>query len=60
MRYNIDDILDEQNYITEESFYPPEDIRCVKSGIEDIENGDSFEDYCEYIFGYLEEQGYYE
>lgn len=56
----LDELDEESDYITEESFYPPEDDRCVKSYIEDIDGGDNFIDYCEYIFDYLEEQGYYE
>jgi hypothetical protein len=31
-----------------------------KSGLEDIDGGDNFIDYCEYFFGVLEEEGYYE
>jgi hypothetical protein len=64
-KYNIDDILDELDeqtcdYLTEESFYPPSDNRVLKSYIDDIEDGDNFADYCEYIFEILEEEGYYE
>ena len=36
--------------ITEKDFYPPEDIREFKSGIEDIEDGDNFEDYVKYFY----------
>lgn len=31
-----------------------------KSYVEDIDGGDNFIDYCEYFFGILEEEGYYE
>lgn len=31
-----------------------------KSGVEDIVGGDNFIDYCTYIFGILEEEGYYD
>ena len=64
-KYNIDDILSELNeqaydYLTEESFYPPSDDRHFESYVEDIDGGDNFADYCEYIFEILEEEGYYE
>ena len=64
-KYNIDDILnklDEQCYncLTEESFYPPYDNRHFESYVRDINGGDNFADYCEYIFDLLEEEGYYE
>lgn len=64
-KYNIDDIMNELyeqdcNYLTEESFYPPSDNRCLKSYIKDINGGDNFADYCEYIFELLEEEGHYE
>lgn len=63
--YNIDEILKEINqqicdYLTEESFYPPSDDRYLESYIENIDDGDNFADYCEYIFELLEEEGYYE
>lgn len=62
--YNVNDILNELNrqfdYLTEESFYPPSDNRTWKSYVEDIDGGDNFADYCEYIFELLEEEGYYE
>ena len=47
-------------YLTEESFYPPSDDRVWQSYVEDIEDGDNFADYCEYIFNLLEEEEYYE
>lgn len=61
-KYNFDDLLQEEvcDYLTEESFYPPSDNRVWKSHIEDIDGGDTFADYCEYIFDFLEENGYYE
>ena len=64
-KYNIDEILselDEQScdYLTEEDFYPPSDNRYLKSYVEDINGGDSFADYCEYIFELLEEEEYYD
>lgn len=64
-KYDINEILNEldeqaEGYITEESFYPPSDNRCLKSYVEDIDGGDNFADYCEYIFGILEEEGRYE
>ena len=46
--------------LTESDFYPPSDDRVLESYIEDIEGGDNFADYCEYIFDLYEEEGYYE
>lgn len=64
----IDDILDEEfyDYLIEvecpqydrESY--DSDNRYWKSYVEDIEGGDNFVDYCTYIFGILEEEGYYD
>ena len=63
-KYDIDEILNELNeqscdYLTEENFYPPSDNRCLKSYVEDINDGDNFADYCEYIFKLLEEEEYW-
>lgn len=46
--------------ITEIDFYPPSDNRVWKSYVEDIEGGDNFVDYCEYIFDILDEEEYFE
>lgn len=68
-KYIPDDKLDKQShnrksdehfYLTEKDFYPPEDNRVLKSYVEDVEGGDNFADYCEYIFDLLEEEGYYD
>lgn len=63
-KYDISEILEEldkqSDYLTEESFYPPSDNRYVKSYINDINGGDNFADYCEYIFEILEEEEYYD
>lgn len=61
-KFDFDDLLQEENcdYLTEEDFYPPSDDRFWISCIEDIEGGDNFAEYCEYIFELLEEEGYYE
>ena len=64
-KYDIDEILNKLNgqqddCLTEESFYPPSDNRYWESYVEDIDDGDNFADYCEYIFELLEEEGYYE
>lgn len=48
------------DYLTEESFCTQSDDRVWTSYVEDIEGGDNFADYCEYIFNLLEEEGYYE
>jgi hypothetical protein len=64
-KFNIDEMLMELNeqdcdYLTEESFYPPSDNRYLKSYVKDINGGDNFADYCEYIFELLEEEEYYD
>ena len=61
-KYDFSDMLQEEfcDYLTEESFYPPSDNRTWKSYVEDIDGGDNFANYCEYIFELLEEEGYYE
>ena len=49
------------NYeLDEQSFYPPSDNRTWKSNVRDINGGDNFADYCEYIFELLDEEDYYE
>ena len=60
--YDFSDLLQEETYeyLTEESFYPPSDNRVWQSYVEDIEGGDNFADYCEYIFNLLEEEEHYE
>ena len=62
-----DDMLDWQTrliekdfYLKESDFYPPSDDRTFNSYIEDVEDGDNFADYCEYIFELYEEEGYYD
>ena len=47
-------------YLTEADFYPALDNRVWESNIEDIDGGDNFADYCEYIFDLLKEEGYYD
>lgn len=51
---NIDDVLTEQN------FYPPSDDRVWTSNVEDIDGGDNFADYCEEFFELLDEREYYD
>lgn len=36
--------------LSEKDFYPPEDKRVFRSGVNDIPNGDNFDDYCEYLY----------
>ena len=61
-KYDFSDILNEQDIteLTEQDFYTTSDNRYLESYIEDIDGGDNFADYCEYIFELLEEEGYYE
>lgn len=64
----LDEELDGQNNnlrdvnfaLTETDFYPPSDNRVWKSNIEDIDGGDNFADYCQYIFRLYEDEGYYD
>lgn len=51
---------DDNFYLTEEDFYPPSDNRVLKTGIYNIVNYDSFEEYAEYIFDLYEKEDYYE
>ena len=46
--------------LTEEDFYPLSDNRVLESYIEDIEGGDNFAEYAEYIFELYEEEDWYE
>ena len=46
--------------LTDRDFYPPCDDRVWKSNVEDIDDGDNFADYCEYIYAILDEEDYYE
>ena len=61
-KYLPDDLYRKQydDCLTEIDFYPPADIRTWGSYVEDIDGGDNFADYCEYIFTIYEEEGYYE
>ena len=36
------------------------DDRVWTSNVEDIDGGDNFADYCEYFFGLLDEEEYYD
>lgn len=54
-KQNIDSILFSL-ILTEKDFYPPEDNRCLTSGVDDIRSGDNFAEYTEYYFRtYIEE-----
>ena len=43
-------LLLQDNLLMEEDFYPPPDRRYLKSGVEDIRDGDCFEEYITYFF----------
>ena len=49
-----------ENVLNERDFYPPPDNRVWETYIEDIDGGDNFADYCEYIFDIYEEEGYFD
>ena len=58
---NIDSSKRQQNLktyfeITEKDFYPPEDTRLFKSGIQDIYGGDNFEDYSKWFYSNYEDE----
>lgn len=61
-KYDFSDILAEQDVteLTEQDFYTTSDDRFLESYVENIDGGDNFADYCEYIFELLEEEGYYD
>jgi hypothetical protein len=68
MDNNTQNILDKElyDYLSDfegcfdvENDYEEIDDRYWKSGIDDIEGGDNFIDYCEYIFDILEEEEYF-
>lgn len=50
---HVDDKFDfgtDDALLCENDFYPPEDSRLYVSGIDDIDGGDSFEDYVKYFW----------
>jgi hypothetical protein len=61
-KYDFSDLLQEKvrDYLTEEDFYPPSDDRHLESYVKDINGGDNFADYCEYIFEILDEEEYFD
>ena len=42
--------------LTEKDFYPPEDTRYYKSGVQDITGGDNFADYAKEFFDEYEDE----
>ena len=46
--------------LEENDFNQSHDDRVLESYVEDIEGGDNFADYCEYIFEVYEEENFYE
>ena len=72
--YAVNNVLNEEDFcwsgdiaatyddtcLTEEDFYPPFDNRVWKSNVHDIDEEDNFENYCDYIFEYLDEYDYFE
>ena len=52
MELTIEQIKELNKYVlSDKDFYPPEDNRCFKSGVEDINDGDTFEDYARWFYG---------
>ena len=61
--WDDEDISDEQySYRTDNDFgsEPLVDDRVWKSYVEDIDGGDNFADYCQYIFSVLDEEEYFD
>lgn len=46
--------------LDEEDFYPPEDNRIYHSGIDDIKDGNNFNDYARDFYDMLSEDGFYD
>ena len=46
--------------LSEKDFYPPEDTRVLRSGVNDIVGGDNFADYSESFFDMCDEEEYYD
>lgn len=53
-------LINNEDCLSEDDFYPMSDNRIWTSNIKDINGGDNFADYCEYFFKMLEEEGYYD
>lgn len=61
------DIWDEKDMSNEQDFYqtyndwePLVDDRVWESYVENIDGGDNFADYCQYIFRVLDEEEYFD
>ncbi len=46
--------------LSEKDFYPPEDTRVLKSGVNDIPNGDNFSNFTECFFDMCCEEEYFD
>ena len=65
-RYTTSKSLDESNLynktnlnnyvLTEKDFYPPEDKRIYRSGVNDIVDGDNFDDYAKWFYDNYEDE----
>lgn len=52
----IQNWIDKYPVLSEKDFYPPEDKRIVKSGLDNILNGDNFADYLEEYYDSYEDE----
>lgn len=52
----IQNWIDKYPVLSEKDFYPPEDKRIVKSGLDNISNGDNFADYLEEYYDFYEDE----
>ena len=43
-------------HVTEKDFYPPEDKRTLKSGVEDIDEENNFENYTKWFYDNYEQE----
>ena len=53
-------LINKDDELTEQDFYPSLDDRVLTSNVEDIEDGDNFADYCEEFFELLDEEEYFD
>ena len=44
--------------LSEKDFYPPQDNRCWRSGVDDIKGGDNFAEYAEEFYRQYEDEAW--
>ena len=53
-------LINKDDELTEQDFYPASDDRVLTSNVEDIEDGDNFADYCVEFFELLDDEEYFD